>query len=228
MQHLAKSNATPDNINTVQAAVYRFEALDGAIELDAPKGEKAHIWLSRADVRELMSLPDDSLIGQRDKLALALLVGAGLRREEAATLKFNQVKLLGSRCTIEVMGKGKKSRVVPVSVDLCKIIAAWKETINGDDDSHILRSISKGGTVGESLSGTSLYRTVQAYGEKIGQAELQPHDLRRTYAQIGLDSGVAIQQISKLLGHSSIAITQRYLQIDLDLKTTISDCVPLG
>jgi integrase len=60
----------------------------------------------------------------------------------------------------------------------------------------------------------------------IGKPELQPHDLRRTYAELGRRAGVSISQISKLLGHASIETTQDYLNIELDLETTISDFVP--
>ena len=60
----------------------------------------------------------------------------------------------------------------------------------------------------------------------MGKAELQPHDLRRTYAQLGLKAGIPLEQISRLLGHASIKTTQRYLKIDLDLEMTISDFVP--
>ena len=63
------------------------------------------------------------------------------------------------------------------------------------------------------------------YGPKIGFENLEPHDLRRTYAQIGIDAGVTIQQVSRLLGHSSIQITQRYLNIELDLEQTVSDFI---
>jgi integrase len=57
--------------------------------------------------------------------------------------------------------------------------------------------------------------------------ELDPHDLRRTFEQIGYEASVPITQISKQLGHSSIITTQRYLNMDLDLVTTISDFIPL-
>ena len=48
------------------------------------------------------------------------------------------------------------------------------------------------------------------------------------YAQLGLAAGISIEQISKLLGHCSIKTTQDYLNVKLDLTTTISDFVPLG
>ena len=45
-------------------------------------------------------------------------------------------------------------------------------------------------------------------------------------AQLGYEAGVPITQISKLLGHATVATTQRYLNLDLDLETTISDFIP--
>jgi integrase len=53
------------------------------------------------------------------------------------------------------------------------------------------------------------------------------HDLRRTFAKLGYEAGVPITQISKLLGHSSVATTQRYLNLELNLEITISDFIPL-
>jgi len=60
----------------------------------------------------------------------------------------------------------------------------------------------------------------------MGKLELAPHDLRRTYTQLGYEAGIPITQIGKLLGHASIATTQRYLNLELDLETTISDFIP--
>jgi integrase len=81
--------------------------------------------------------------------------------------------------------------------------------------------------VDESLSDVAIFHVVQKYGAAIGIPELAPHDLRRTFAQIGFDAGVPTTQISKLLGHSSVETTQRYLNLELDLDTTASDFVPL-
>ena len=64
------------------------------------------------------------------------------------------------------------------------------------------------------------------YLEHFGLDPFRPHDLRRTYAELGRRAGVSISQISKLLGHASIETTQDYLNIELDLETTISDFVP--
>jgi len=67
---------------------------------------------------------------------------------------------------------------------------------------------------------------VRKHGALIGQPALAPHDLRRTYAQLGYQAGVPLTQISRLLGHASLTTTQRYLNLDLDLDVTVSDFIP--
>jgi integrase len=61
----------------------------------------------------------------------------------------------------------------------------------------------------------------------IGKPELAPRDLRRTYAQFGYQARIPVTQILKLLGHSFLATTQHYLNLDLDLEVTISDFIPV-
>lgn len=67
--HLAKSNATPENVNAITAALYRLDALAQSIQApSADNGTKAHIWLTRPQVAELISKPDTTkVIGRRDK-----------------------------------------------------------------------------------------------------------------------------------------------------------------
>jgi integrase len=131
--------------------------------------------------------------------------------------------------------KGTKNRVVPISDRLAAAIEAWSRLVVGDGP--ILRALARNGEAGDSLSGVGLFYIVRNYGRQLARVEKQDgrrqqlrqlarHDLRRTYAQIGYESGIAITQISKLLGHSSVTTTQRYLNLELDLETTISDFVP--
>jgi integrase len=222
-----KGRATPENANYVLAGIYRSEALQEAIQAPQAKGQKAHIWLSQAEVKRLLAQPGADTIGQRDRLALALLAGAGVRREEAVNLTFDDVLLQPSkgkiRAVLQVMGKGEKQRVVPISDRLAAEIDAWCAIVGGK--SYILRSVKQNGVIGKRLSSVGLFNLVRKYGRLLGRPDLAPHDLRRTYAQIGYESGVPITQISTLLGHSSVTTTQRYLNLALDLETTISDFV---
>lgn len=230
----AKSQATPDNVAMVQAAVYRAEALRGAIKGEQPKGQRAHTWLAQAEVRALLDACNDGLMGQRDRLALGLLVSAGLRRQEAVTLRFQDVKLLPvkgkMRTVLDVRGKGAKDRVVPISDRLANALDGWAGVVSagaqGAGEGHVLRSLGRNKELGDSITTTALYDIVRKRGAMIDKPDLAPHDLRRTYAQLGYEAGVPITQISILLGHANIATTQRYLSLELDLSTTVSDFIP--
>lgn len=238
LEHQAKSQATPENVLAVQAMVYRAEALRNSVQTETHKGQKAHTWLSQKEVRALLNACDTRksgnaefpIIAQRDRLAIGLCVGAGLRRLEAVNLQFSDVieqHVNGkTRTVLNVKGKGAKDRVVPVSDALADAIRAWAEVVG--NDGYILRSLGRDKQPGEKMTSTALYNLVRKRGQLIGKNDLQPHDLRRTYAQIGYDAGIAIAQISMLLGHSDIQTTMRYLNIDLDLDSTISDFVPFG
>jgi integrase len=232
LELLAKGSATPDNINIIQAAVFRAQALQNAIKTTQPQGEKAHTWLTWFEAEQLLDAchrrvsgkAEIRIFAQRDRLAIGLMMAAGLRREEAASLHFTDIVKQNERYVLNVKGKGAKDRVVPISERLAEAIIDWQFLV--DTEGLILRSLGRNKEPGESISTTGLYNIVQKRGAMIGKPELQPHDLRRTYAELGRRAGVPISQISKLLGHASIETTQEYLNIELDLETTISDFVP--
>jgi len=224
-----KSNATPDNLAMVQAALLRLESLNSTIKVNATKGEKVHIWLSQTQVKELMHTCDDSLVGRRDWVVLALLVGAGLRREELINVQCNDfidlpAKKNKTRWVLQVNGKGDKNRIIPISAVLATRIKEWCLFVN---QGSIARSLGQSKALGSSLSAIGVFQIVRKHGAMIGLPELDPHDLRRTYAQLGYEAGRPLTEISKLLGHSNIATTQRYLNLELDLESTVSDFIPL-
>lgn len=225
-----KANATPQNIQMAQASIMRLEAMRDAVEVEKPKGTKAHVWLSQKQVTEITGLCGDDLEGKRDWIVLGLLLGAGLRREELASLTFSALKqqpMKNSkmRDVLEVIGKGNKSRVIPIKPILAQRLREWKEIAG---DGLIARSLGMGKTLGESMSAVSIFNLVAKYGKLIGIEGLAAHDCRRTFAQLAYEVGIPITQISKLLGHSSVSTTQGYLNLDLDLETTASDFIPLA
>lgn len=225
-----KSSATPENVPQVQAALFRLEALQDAVQVQAVKGEKAHTWLSQAQVKALMSSCADGVQGLRDWVVLGLLVGGGLRRDELAALRFEDLKELPTkngkmRTVITAHGKGAKDRVIPISAVLAYKIREWQAVCG---DGLIARSLGRKCELGSSLSAIGEFNIVRKRGRMINVDKLDPHDLRRTYAQLGYEAGVPITQISKLLGHETLATTQRYLNLDLDIESTVSDFIPLA
>lgn len=224
----AKAGADPGNVVAVTATLYRLEALNEAIQVQAEKGQKVHTWLSQADVRRLLATCGDDIAGRRDKLALGLLVGAGLRREELAGLRWEHViekPVKGkTRTVLAVKGKGARNREIPISDRLAAALDSWA-AVTGRAG-YVVRSLGMNREPGDSISAVAIFNIVRKAGAAIGRPDLAAHDLRRTYAQLGYEAGIAITQISRLLGHSSVATTQRYLNLDLDLSTTISDFIP--
>jgi integrase/recombinase XerD len=223
-----KANATPSNLNETTAALYRFDAMRKAVTVSQPKGQKLNPWLSRAQVVAIMDLcSGESLEQRRDWIVLGLLFGAGLRREELSKLTFEGVKTVptknGARTVIEVVGKGNKTRVIPINAKLAARLHEWKQTVNGG---NIARSLGRSQQLGESMSAVAIFELCVKYGNKIGQY-LPAHSCRRTFAQLAFDAGIPITQISVLLGHSDVSTTQKYLNLSLDLESTASDFIPL-
>lgn len=232
----AKSQATPENINAVQAIIYQAQALRESVKVEKHEGTKAHTWLTQKQVVELFNActvrnsgnVEIAIIAQRDKLAIGLLVGAGLRRLEAVSLTFKDVVEQSTdgktRTVLNVTGKGAKDRIVPISKGLAQAIRDFGKLVN--NRGRILRSLGRNKQLGQSMTTTALYNLVQKRGRLMGKDNLQPHDMRRSFAQIAHENDVSIAQISLLLGHNSIETTMRYLNIELDLDVTASDFIP--
>jgi site-specific recombinase XerD len=200
-----------------------------AVQIETKKGTKAHIWLSQAQVAHITALCDNDLEGKRDWIVLGLLLGAGLRRAELVNLTSDALKQQPTkngrmRDVLEVVGKGSKSRVIPISEKLGARLREWIATIGGG---LIARGMTRSGNLKESISDRAVFDLVRRYGDKIGMPELAPHDCRRTFAQLGYEAGVKITQLSTLLGHSSISVTPTSLNLTLDIETTASDFIPL-
>ena len=232
MANQAKGSATPENISAIQATLYRLDSLNESIQVPQSKGNKTHTWLSRNEVISLYDFcSDDSPKCFRDRVVIALMLGTGLRRNELVNLRFGDIKIQPikgrNRTVLSVVGKGAKGRTIPINDKLAKLLTDWKDYIQANDEDFIARSISKGGSIGERISAIGIFNIVNDAGRSINKPELAPHDIRRTFAQLAYEASVPITQISKLLGHSSIETTQRYLNLDIDLETTASDFIPM-
>ncbi len=106
------------------------------------RGVRTGNWLTLEQVRELLALPDRStLAGQRDACVLALLIGCGLRREEAVGLDVDQFADGPNGLVLaNVRGKGDKVRTVGVPAWASKEVRAWLEAAQ-ITEGRILRSM---------------------------------------------------------------------------------------
>lgn len=190
-------------------------------------GVRTGKWLTQAQAQALLDAPDPATLkGARDLAVLAVLLGCGLRRAEAAGLMFDHIQQRDGRWVIcDLVGKGRRIRSVPAPSWAKAALDAWSAAA-GVSTGRVFRSLRKGGRLdGSSLTDQAIRDIVVSYGGplKLGVA---PHDLRRTFAKLALTGEARLEQIQLSLGHASIVTTERYLGTQQDL--TDAPCDRLG
>ncbi|MCS7188285.1 MAG: tyrosine-type recombinase/integrase [Bacteroidia bacterium] len=137
----------------------------------------------------------------RDALAVELLYGCGLRRVEAVQLRLHQVHL--DQGQLHILGKGSKWRVIPLYPHLGSLIRRYltlRASLKPEHDYLLCTD------AGKPFYPMALYRLVKRIGT-------HPHALRHSFATHLIQKGANIQAVRELLGHASLATTQKYLAI---------------
>jgi integrase/recombinase XerD len=128
---------------------------------------------------------------------------------------------------VDLVGKGKRLRTVPVPAWTKLLLDTWTEAA-GIQTGSLFRAVNKGGKLwGETITEAVVWAITREYGNRIGKAKLAPHDLRRTCAKLCRASGGALEQIQLLLGHASIQTTERYLGTQQNLAQAVNDHLPI-
>lgn len=192
------------------------------------RGRRTGNWLTREEAQMWLNAPDvKTLKGTRDRAVLAVLIGCGLRRAEAAILSFSHLQQREGRWAIvDLVGKRDKMRTVPMPNWAKSAIDAWTFSAR-IEDGFIFRRVNKGDNLmGAGLTEQAIYNIVVSYAEKLQKQGIAPHDLRRTFAKLAHKGGSPIDQIQLSLGHDSINTTEKYLGVEQDL--TDAPCDHLG
>jgi len=192
-------------------------------------GVRSGNWLTREQAQELLNTPDtDTLKGLRDRAILAVLVGCGLRRSEAAALTFDHVQQREGRwVVVDLVGKGNRTRTVPMPSWAKAAIDEWTEAADFTEG-RIFRSVHKGGYVnGDRMTAQAVADVVRKYAQVCGFGSLAAHDLRRSFAKLAHKGGAGLDQIQLSLGHASIRTTERYLGVEQDLVSAPCDVLGL-
>lgn len=190
------------------------------------EGTRAGNWLTLTQAQALLNAPDVSTLkGLRDRAILAVLLGCGLRRTEAAGLTWEKIAQREGRWVIvDLIGKRGKLRSVPMPAWAKAALDAWAiaagSSLGGEPlyTGLVFRSVHKGSYIdGASMTPQAIRDIVSAYASALGLGEIAPHDLRRTFAKLARNGGADLEQIQLSLGHASIQTTQRYLGTRQDL-----------
>jgi site-specific recombinase XerD len=239
---LREAGMSPSSINQRLSAIRKLaaEAADNGL-LDAQvaggiravkgarqEGRRTGNWLTREEAQGWLGAPDKrTMRGRRDRALLAVLIGCGLRRSEAAGLTFDHVQQRDGRWVlVDLIGKRDKVRSVPMPNWAKAAIDDWSKA-SSVSEGLIFRAINKGDrVVGDGITPQAIYNIIVGYAGELEKKGVAPHDLRRTFAKLAHKGGSAIDQIQLSLGHESIQTTEDYLGVEQDL--TDAPCDHLG
>ena len=176
------------------------------------KGPKLPSSLPRALSYEeteklLVEGPENGKHYQRDRLILELLYGSGLRVSELIDLNWENIET--DQRMIRVLGKGSKERLVPFGPSVKELLEDWS-LLSKEGTKGPLFISEKGA---ERLTVRTVHRLVQRAALRVGIYGVSPHTLRHCFATHLLERGAPLRVVQELLGHESIAATQRYLSI---------------
>lgn len=164
----------------------------------------------------------------RDYTIVNLIFDSGMRLSETLSLTINDVDF--DRRTIHLKAdktKGKKDRVVFYSNKMSKLLRRWIRNKDVFCETELL--FPTRGTIGE-LSPSNYERNFKIYLKRSGiDKKITPHTLRNNFARRFLIASKDIYALSKILGHSSVTVTEKaYLDlVDEDLRNSYKNYSPL-
>jgi site-specific recombinase XerD len=148
---------------------------------------------------------------ERDRLLLALMAYAGLRRSELLGLEWDDIDL--SRRLLRVRkAKGGRQRTIPIHPALAPLFAAYYATRVPLTEQALFLGVQ-----GKPLNYTQLGQVFRHYVDAAGVNErkrVTPHTLRHVFASELLHAGANLRQIQELLGHKHLDSTQRYTRVN--------------
>jgi integrase/recombinase XerC len=201
-----------------------------ATALASPKlRRKLPTFLNADAAGEVMEVPLGAAVSQaervRDSALLEVLYGCGLRVSELVGLDLDHVAF--EREELRVLGKGRKERLVPLGTKahhaILRYLEARPELRNERTGAQDARALFLGRR-GTRLGVRRVQTLVHRYGALgAGRSDLHPHALRHSCATHLLEGGADLRAIQELLGHASLATTQRYTHVSLDQLMSVYD-----
>ena len=182
-------------------------------DIKSPKIEKREIeFLSIEEIERLLSLPDDTHKGIRDRAILELLYATGIRATELIQMKTADVNLrMGF---VKCDGTHSKARIIPMG-RLCRkamedyMLDVREKMLRGKESDVLFVNY-----IGEPLTRQGLWKVMKEYGEAAGlNISLTPQIIRNSFAVHMLQNGADVKSLQELMGHEDIAATQAYLAV---------------
>ena len=209
----------PDTLPVVLTESQAERLMDSA-EDDAPRAgadaDDRRAGLARGDCAEAVRL--------RDAAIVELLYATGMRVAELVGMDVTDVDL--GRRVAKITGKGSKQRVVPFGVPAAKAVGAWLDRgrmvlldaarrRTGESSVESVAALFVG-VRGGRLNQRVARQVVHAEARQAGVPDIAPHALRHSAATHMLNGGADLREVQEMLGHSSLATTQRYTHVSIE------------
>jgi len=192
---------------------------NAAQDVRAPKPKKRLPATLDADLMgRLLAFRVDDSLSARDKAMMELFYSSGLRLAELVGLNVTAVDLKDR--TVRVLGKGKKTRIVPVGRQAIDALKKWLEERAGLVKLGVdALFVGRGG---RPLSVRAVQLRVGVWGRRQGVGvHIHPHMFRHSFATHLLESSGNLRGVQELLGHANIGTTQIYTHLDFQHLATV-------
>jgi integrase/recombinase XerC len=187
-------------------------ASNPAVDIRAPKAPKRLPGTLDVDqITQLLQIPGDDPLAVRDRAIMELFYSSGLRLAELVGLALTDIDLADR--TVRVLGKGAKTRIVPVGRKACEAVRAWlkeRAALAAIDETALFV-----GRNGERLKPRAIQLRIAQWARRAGlPARVYPHLFRHSFATHLLESSKDLRGVQELLGHADISTTQVYTHLD--------------
>jgi len=187
-------------------------ASNPAVDIRAPKAAKRLPGTLDVDqITQLLQIPGDDPLAIRDRAIMELFYSSGLRLAELVGLALTDIDLADR--TVRVLGKGAKTRIVPVGRKACDAIRAWlreRAALAGVEETALFV-----GRNGERLKPRAIQLRIAQWARRAGlPSRVYPHLFRHSFATHLLESSKDLRGVQELLGHADISTTQVYTHLD--------------
>jgi integrase/recombinase XerC len=192
-----------------------------AQDVRAPKAARRLPQTLDADqMARLLEIPPGDELSARDRAIMELFYSSGLRLAELIGLDLTSVDLKDR--TVQVLGKGKKSRIVPVGRAAVQALRAWlkeRAALARADEAALFV-----GKNGRRLGPRAVQLRVALWARRQGLSmHVHPHLFRHSFASHLLESSGELRGVQELLGHADISSTQIYTHLDFQHLARIYD-----
>ena len=229
-----RSRATTNRKLAGIRAAYAYLIKKGRVSFDPTEGiktpraqRKKLDYLTMDEMEKLLSMPDNSIRGKRDRAILEVLYGTGLRVMELIEMNYGDLNLMMGY--LKCSGNHGQARIVPLGTYAKTAISEYlresrpallrDEAANAKPDRPLFVNY-----MGERFTRQGLWKTLSEYGKAAGLGDrITPHIIRNTFAVHMIQNGADLRTLQELMGYDDIQAMQAYMMVSKNRLKDVYD-----